>query len=93
MSEVRRLISVLRLVVVLGVAFVTGLGAQGEEEFVPIQPGDLVTENLPATPLVFAAYAAVWVALLIYVFVLWQRLTRVERELAEVTSKLESRSP
>jgi CcmD family protein len=50
-----------------------------------------MTEQLPATPLVFGAYAAVWVALLIYILVLWRRLGRVERELADVTARLESR--
>jgi CcmD family protein len=45
-------------------------------------------EVLPATPLVFAAYAFVWVVLLVYVFLLWQRIGRVERELAEVNAKL-----
>jgi CcmD family protein len=67
------------------------LGAQAETEFRPIEPGDLMTEQLPATPLVFAAYAVVWVALLVYLLVLWRRIGRIEKELAEVTSRLESR--
>jgi CcmD family protein len=54
---------------------------------VPVAPGELGQEQLPATPLVFAAYAFVWVALLVYVFSLWRRLTRVERELSEVATR------
>jgi CcmD family protein len=74
-----------------GAGAIASLGAQGETGFEPIGPGDLITEQLPATPLVFGAYAAVWVALLIYILVLWRRLGRVERELADVTARLESR--
>ncbi|HEY7475419.1 MAG TPA: CcmD family protein [Vicinamibacterales bacterium] len=56
--------------------------------FVPVKPGDTGQEALPATPLVFIAYAFVWVLLLAYVFLLWRRLGRVERELADVNAKL-----
>jgi CcmD family protein len=88
----RRVRPVLVAVGGLMLATVARLGAQGEEGFQPVGPGDIISENLPATPFVFAAYAAVWIALLIYVISLWRRLTRVERELAEVTSRLESKS-
>lgn len=60
-----------------------------QSEFVPADT--LPREELPATPLVFAAYAFVWVALVAYVFVLWRRLTRVERELADVNAQLRQR--
>jgi CcmD family protein len=62
-----------------------------QDGFVPVSPEDLAQEHLPATPLVFAAYATVWVALLLYVLTLWRRLGRVERDLAEVHAKLEAR--
>ena len=65
--------------------------AQGE--FQPVKPGELQTENIPAAPLIFAAYATVWVLLLLYVFALWRKIQRVERELAEVNSKLGVRRP
>jgi CcmD family protein len=74
-----------------GVGLAVSLQAQAETEFRPIEPGDLMTEQLPATPLVFAAYATVWVALLVYILVLWRRIGRIEKELADVTSRLESR--
>jgi CcmD family protein len=48
-------------------------------------------EHLPATPLVFAAYGFVWLALLVYVLTLWRRVARVERELRDVTTRLEAR--
>jgi CcmD family protein len=58
----------------------------GQEGFVTVKPGDQAQERLPATPLVFAAYAFVWVALLVYVFVLWRRIGRVERELVDLVA-------
>jgi CcmD family protein len=64
--------------------------AQGQSSgFVPAT--DIGRETLPALPLVYAAYAFVWVALVAYVFLLWRRIGKVESELAEVTRKLESR--
>jgi CcmD family protein len=69
------------------------VAAQGpsQDGFVAVQPGQPGQEQLPATPLVFTAYAFVWVALLVYVLTLWRRLTRVERELVDVTARLEAR--
>ena len=45
-------------------------------------------EILPATPLVFYAYAFVWLALIVYVFTIWRRMARVERDLADVQRRL-----
>jgi len=59
--------------------------------FVPVASSDIAREALPASPLVYAAYAFVWVALTVYVFLLWRRLDRVERELADVSAKLVGR--
>jgi CcmD family protein len=49
------------------------------------------TEGIPAAPLVMTAYAFVWVALLVYVFLLWRRIGRVEQELAQVNARLANR--
>jgi CcmD family protein len=77
----------------LAIGTATGVAAQGEDGFVPLREGESIGEQLPATPLVFAAYAAVWVLLLVYVYSLWRRVTRAERDLAEVTARLEARRP
>jgi hypothetical protein len=45
-------------------------------------------EELPATPLVFYAYAFVWLALIVYVFSIWRRMGRVEQDLAAVQRRL-----
>ena len=61
--------------------------------FEPVSPDELGQEQLPAAPLVFAAYAFVWLALFVYVFVLWRRLTHLQREIADVTARLSTRRP
>lgn len=56
-------------------------------EFVPVDtlPAE---EQLPATPLVFAAYGFVWVAVAGYLWLIWRRLGRVEAELASLERRL-----
>ena len=58
-----------------------------QDEFVPIDqlpPG----EQLPAAPLLIAAYSVVWLLVAGYLFSIWKRLGRVERDIAEVTRRL-----
>jgi CcmD family protein len=62
---------------------------QAQEGFV--KASEVPTEVLPGSPFVFVAYAFVWVALLGYLFGLWRKLTRVERELSQVVSRVEGR--
>lgn len=57
-------------------------GAQGGqvEGFVPVNelpPAD----QLPAAPLLIAAYAFVWLAAMAYLWSIWRRLNKVEREM------------
>ena len=61
----------------------------GQEEFVPIDqlPQD---EELPAAPLVIGAYAIAWLAVFAYMWSLWQRTTRVERDLAELSRRVQA---
>ena len=61
---------------------------QAQEGFVPVDqlPGQ---EQLPAAPLVAAAYGVAWAAVLIYIWFLWRRLARVERDLAEVARRMD----
>ena len=63
----------------------------GQGEFVPIgqlPPGD----RLPAAPLLIAAYAFVWVALLVYLWSIWRRLGKVENELQALEGRATPRS-
>ena len=58
-----------------------------EDEFRPITelPPE---EKLPAAPLLIAAYSIVWIAAVGYLFSIWRRLDRVDRDLAELTRRL-----
>ena len=60
-----------------------------QEGFVPVEnlPNQ---EQLPAAPLVAAAYGVAWAAILIYVWFLWRRLAQVERDLADVARRVNS---
>lgn len=51
-----------------------------QDEYLPLSeiPPE---EQLPAQPLVFGAYAFIWVAVLVYVLVLWRRLGTVQKDL------------
>ncbi len=61
-----------------------------QEEFVPID--ELPPEDqLPAAPLLVAAYAVAWVAVFGYLWSIWRRLDRVERELADVARRTANR--
>ena len=77
------------LVSVLWIVHAVVLSAQNNDEFKLAGPGDIQTERLPATPLVFGAYAIVWIVVTIYVLSLWRRIARTEREVASVAARLE----
>ncbi len=53
----------------------------GKGEFVPVGSAPAIVESLPAAPLLIAAYAFVWVALLGYVWFLWRRMKTVQDEI------------
>lgn len=59
----------------------------GLEGFVPansLPPA----QRMPAAPLLIAAYAFIWVALLVYLWYIWRRLGRVEGELRQIEGNL-----
>jgi hypothetical protein len=66
------------------------LAQEQTTDFVPVQPGDQA-EQIPAAQLVFAAYAFVWATFVVYLFVLWQRMKRVEVDLKDVSARLGGR--
>lgn len=74
----------MRVMTVASVLFLTTVSAlalqPGQSEFVPVSQLP-PAEQLPAAPLLIVAYAFVWVAVLAYVWSLWRRLGRVEREI------------
>jgi CcmD family protein len=98
---IRRLLKRLRAACVAGM-MVAGLAAPpvvaaqprtpaAQDEFVPLKdlPPD---ETLPAAPLVIGAYAFIWFAVMVYVWLLWRRMTAVDRELALLRRDIENRA-
>ena len=61
--------------------------APAQDEFVPISelPPD---DRLPAAPFLIAAYAVVWIILAVYVWTLWRRFVRAERDVKALASRL-----
>jgi len=89
----RRLVTVVVLVLAAGALAMAGQPPPtpaAQDGFVPVNSLPQA-EQLPAAPLLIAAYAFVWVALMVYVWFLWRRMTRVERELADLNRRVQSR--
>jgi CcmD family protein len=66
------------------------LGQPGQSEFVPVNELP-AAEQLPAAPLLVAAYVFVWLALLAYVWSIWRRLGKVERDISELSQLVAKR--
>jgi len=63
--------------------------ADGQGEFVPVSELP-PTEQLPAAPLVLGAYAFIWAAVLVYVFLLRRRLAAVQKDLDQLKRQTRS---
>jgi CcmD family protein len=84
----KTLISALFLVLI-GVVVSGQPPAKPQGGFVPIDQLP-AAESFPAAPLLIAAYAVAWVAVFLYVWSVWRRLNHVERELRDVTRRVEA---
>ncbi|MEI6668277.1 MAG: CcmD family protein [Acidobacteriota bacterium] len=89
-----------RVMTIVGVMLMTAGSLVGVAQQPPAgqAPGDFLpvsslpaVEQLPAAPLMIGAYAVVWVVLLVYVWSIWRRMKKVEGELADLRSRLQSR--
>lgn len=58
----------------------------GQNEFVPVTELP-ASDQLPAAPLLITAYAVVWLLLMTYLWSIWRRLDRVEREVASLVRR------
>jgi CcmD family protein len=92
------------LVLIVGVAGSRALGASAQqpspqqptaaqEGFVPVDQLPQAQDTIPAPRLVGAAYAFVWLALFVYLWSIWRRLSTVERELQAVSRRVEGSRP
>jgi CcmD family protein len=59
---------------------------QGASEFVPAD--QLRQDTVPGGTLLVAAYAVAWLAVVVYVWIVWRRAGRIERELSDIAAKL-----
>ena len=88
----RRVFACAALLVALAAVPSLALEQQPPEPPAGFVPADSLPaqEQLPAAPLVIGAYAVAWVLVFGYLWSIWQRLGRVERELANVTRRVEA---
>ncbi len=93
MTVLRRIVLILLAVALLAPAAAAAqqppATPDAKQEYVPVDP-TVDQEQLPAAPLVIGAYAVVWVVVVLYLWSIWRRLARVERELAQVSRRIES---
>jgi cation transport ATPase len=62
----------------------------GQSEYVPVK--DLPpTDQMPAAPLLVAAYAFAWIAAMFYLWTIWRRLSKVEAEMRVLAEKTAGR--
>jgi CcmD family protein len=88
----RTWLAIAGLLATLAAAPSLAMGQQPPEPPAGFVPADSLPgrEQLPAAPLVIAAYAVAWVLVFGYLWSIWSRLGRVERELADVTRRVEA---
>ena len=60
--------------------------AASAQEFVKVD--EAVSEQIPAVPFVGAAYAFIWVAVLVYVVLIARRMVRLRGEMDELQRRL-----
>jgi CcmD family protein len=69
----------------------SGQAPAGQSEYVAVDQLPPV-EQLPAAPLLIAAYAFVWLAVFFYVWTIWRRLNKVEAEIRVFGKRQSQRS-
>ena len=84
------------LLVLLALGGAARLGAAGQQPSKPAAQDGFVPvldqqqeEQLPAASLLMTAYAMVWIAGFGYLWMVWQRLGRVEHEIAEARRRFD----
>ncbi len=86
-----RMVLVVLGTMVMAASALAGQPATQQSEFVPVSTLPAV-EQVPAAPLVIAAYAFVWVAVLFYLWTIWRRLGAVEADMQALKRRATERS-
>ena len=85
--SLRRLLTALVSFVLIAAPAFALQPPKGQSEFVPVNEVPLA-DQLPAAPLLIAAYAFVWMAVMVYVWSIWRRMNKVEDEMRALAQKL-----
>jgi CcmD family protein len=64
----------------------------GQSEFQPVTEIP-ASEQMASAPLVIAAYAFVWLAFMVYVWMMWRKLGKVEQELQTLSAQIMKKRP
>lgn len=64
----------------------------GQSEFQPVTEVP-ASEQMPSAPLVIAAYAFVWLAFMVYVWMMWRKLGKVDQELRTLSAQIGKKQP
>ena len=64
----------------------------GQSEFQPVTEVP-ASEQLPSAPLVLTAYAFVWLAFMLYVWLMWRKLGKVDQELQTLSAQILKKRP
>jgi hypothetical protein len=64
----------------------------GQSGFQPVTEVP-ASEQLPSAPLVIAAYAFVWIAFMVYVWMMWRKLGKVDQDLSHLSAQIGKKRP
>jgi len=78
------------LLAITTLAALLASGAAYAQEYVKVE--NATREQLPAPQFVGAAYGFIWVAIMVYVFVVARRLAKTRGDIAELRRRVESAS-
>jgi CcmD family protein len=84
-------ISLILIAIVVASAIAQQVPPGTPDGFVPLDPS-AVREQMPAAPLVIAAYSVAWILLIGYLWSIWRRLAKVQQEIVQVSRRLDSGS-
>ncbi len=68
------------LAIALSAASVLAQAPAAQDGFVPVTELP-ASQQLPAAPFLIGAYAFIWLAVMVYLWSIWRRLGKVEREM------------